>query len=297
MSSARFSVGLLSLAMFAGCASSGDPRIKQEGDGCNPGNVGQVNSLGELVFAFTFDLAFAYSCEGITHLVEGGHPPSRLKDGVYLAGNRTFSIKLPVLPSSSKTGAYSLFERLTRSEDHIFILPNTMGEGLSAYMVDVIPKLDPVDQDASPKGFLGDMTRVKQLMKLHAVTSEDGPPLLHEESITLDGKPALFQAYSVSLKADDDDKDNDGVEFFGSSNPTLYMLLYVVKTGDQAAILGIARPSACPKCATGPEAEVRAMDPALQAFVSSFHMAAPGTKLSVPEDQEVHQQSVDEEQR
>jgi len=260
----------VSLALLAGCASYSDPRIKQEGDGCNPGGVGHVNSLGELVFVFTLDLAFAYSCEGITHLVEGGHPPSRLEDGVYHSGDAEFSIKLPVTPSSSDTGTYSLFERLTRSEDHIFILPNTQGEGRSAYMVDVLPKLDAKDADLSPKEFLGDMTRVKQLMSLHPISSEDGAPLMHEEALTLDGKPALFQAYSVLLYSDD--KDNDATEYFGTGSKTLYLLLYVVKTHDQAAILGIAWPGDCAACATGPESAVRKTNPDLDAFVSSFKL-------------------------
>lgn len=282
---------LVSLALLASCASHTDPRIRQEGGGCNPssGGAGGVNSLGELVFVFAFDLAFAYSCEGITHLVEGGHPHSRLEGDVYHSGDAEFSIKLPVTPSSSDEGTYSLLEQLTRSEDHIFMLPNKQGEGRSAYMVEVLPKLDPEVQGSSTLGFLGDMKRVRKLMGLHPVTSEDSPPLLHEESITLDGKPALFQTYKLSLDPDDDDKDNDATEFFGSDSHTLYLLLYVVKTHDQAAILGIARPGDCPKCASGPESEVRAMDPALQAFISSFHMAAPGTKLLEPEDQEVHQ--------
>ena len=282
-------MALVGLALLAGCASNTDPRIRQEGDGCNPGSGGGVNSLGELVFVFAFDLAFAYSCEGITHLVEGGHPPSTLKDDVYRSGDGTFLVKLPMTPSSSNKGTYSLYERLSGSEDHIFMLPNQKGEGRSAYMIDVIPKLDPTDRDASTVGFLGDMNRVRQLMELHPVTSEDSPPLLHEESITLDGKPALFQTYRLSLDPDDDDKDSNATEFFGSDSKTLYLLLYVVKTHDQAAIIGIARPGDCPKCATGPEAEIRAMDPVLEAFVSSFHMAAPGTKLLEPEDQEVHQ--------
>jgi len=287
MKSSGLAAALVSLALLAGCASNNDPRIKQEGDGCNPGGGGAGHSLGDFVFALAFDMVFAYSCEGITHLVEGGHPPSRLEDGVYHSGDAEFSIKLPVTPSSSDAGTYSLFERLTRAEDHIFILPNTQGEGRSAYMVDVLPKLDAKDADLSPKEFLGDMTRVKQLMSLHPISSEDGPPLMHEEALTLDGKPALFQVYSVLLVSDD--KDNDATEFFGSGSHTLYMLLYVVKTHDQAAILGIARPGDCPKCASGPESEVRGMDPALQAFVSSFHMAAPGTKLLEAEHQEVHQ--------
>ena len=287
----RLVVALASLAMLASCASGGDPRIRQESSGCNPdsGGGGGINSLGELVFVFAFDLAFAYSCEGIAHLVEGGHPPSRLKDGVYLSGNRVFSIKLPVVPSSSDAGIYSLFEHLSHSEDYIFMLPNQKEEGRSAYMVQVIPKLDAEDRDKSTLGFLDEMKRVKRLMGLHPVTSDDQPPLLHEEATTLDGKPALFQTYCLSLDPDDDDKDNDATEFFGTGSKTLYLLLYVVKTHDQAAIIGVARPGDCPKCATGPESGVRAMDPALQTFVSSFHMAAPGAKLLEPEDQEVHQ--------
>ena len=263
----------VSLALLAGCASNPDARIKRDDLGCNPGGPGNVNSLGEFVFALAFDVAFAYSCEGITNLVDGsvGRPPSKLQDGVYHSGDGAFSIKLPVTPSASDAGTYSLVERLTRSEDHIFVLPNQKGEGRSAYMVDVLLKLDAKDADLSAKEFLGDMTRVKELMKLHPINSDDQPPLLLEESLTLDGKPALFQAYSVLLYSDD--RDNDATDFFGTGSKTLYLLLYVVKTHDQAAILGIAWPGDFPSCATGPESALRKLNTDLDAFVSSFKLA------------------------
>ncbi len=266
--------GIMVSVLFVGCASNPDARIKQENLGCSPGGLGGGGSPGELVFAITFGIAIGYSCEGITRLVDGdvGRPPSRLQDGVYHSGDDAFSIKLPVTPSASDAGAYTLIERLTRSEDHIFVLPNQKGEGRSAYMVDVLRKLDPQDQDLSPKDFLGDMTRVKQLMKLHPINSDDGPPLLHEETLTLDGKPALFQAYSVLLYSDD--KDKDATEFFGTGSKTLNLLLYVVKTHDEAAILGIAWPGDCAACATGPESAVRKANPDLDAFVSSFQLTA-----------------------
>lgn len=266
-------VALAILGLLAGCASNPDARIKSD-DHCSPGSIGSVNSLGELVFAFAFDAIFDVSCQGITYLVDGGagRPPSRLQDGVYYSGDGAFSVRLPATPSASQAGAYSLIEHLTRAEDYIFILPNQKGAGRSAYFVDVLRKLDTKDQDLSPKDFLGDMTRVKQLMQLHPISSEDGPPLLHEESLTLDGKPALFQAYSLLLVTDDND--NDATKFFGSDKKTLNMLLYVVKTHDEAAILGIAWPGDCPACATGPEPEVRKANADLDAFVSSFRLMA-----------------------
>jgi len=270
----RLTAALLICTLLASCATNPDPRIKQEGSGCNPGNPGGVNSLGEFVFILAFDLVFAASCEGITHLVDGaaGRPPSRLEGDVYHSGDDAFSVRLPVTPSASDTGVYTLVEHLTRTEDYIFVLPNQKGEGHSAYMVDVLRKLDTKDANLSPKEFLGDMSRVKQLMAIHPLTSEDGPPLVHEESLTLDGKPALFQTYSLLLTTDDND--NDATKFFGNGSKTLNLLLYVVKTHDEAAIIGIAWPGDCVACATGPESAVRRLNPDVDAFMSSFRLTA-----------------------
>jgi hypothetical protein len=266
----RLMTSMLVVAVLGACASNPDARIKQD-SGCNPGSVGGVHSLGDFVFALTFGMVFAYSCEGMSRLVDGNPPPSLLEGDVYHSGDGAFSVKLPVTPSISDAGSYSLIEHLTRSEDYIFVLPNHKGEGHSAYLVDVLRKLDAKDADLSPKEFLGDMTRIKQLMALHPISSEDGPPLVHEEVLTLDGKPALFQAYSLLLVTDD--KDNDATEFFGSGSKTLNLLLYVVKSHDEAAILGIAWPGDCATCATGPESAVRKLNPDLDAFVSSFRLA------------------------
>jgi hypothetical protein len=58
----------------------------------------------------------------------------------------------------------------------------------------------------------------------------------------------------------------------------VYYFLYFLKTRHRAAVLSIAWPGDCPNCAGGPEAEIRAMDPALRDFVTSFILVGTGGK-------------------
>src|SRR6185312_119563 len=116
--------------------------------------------------------------------------------------------------------------------------------------------------------------------------------------LTLDGKPALFQTYSLLLTTDDND--NDATKFFGNGSKTLNLLLYVVKTHDEAAIIGIVWPGDCVACATGPESAVRRLNPDVDAFMSSSgsRRGIPGTEAAAleAEHQEVHQQRIDDQQ-
>lgn len=89
-----------------------------------------------------------------------------------------------------------------------------------------------------------------------------GDPLqaVLNEKLTLDGKPALFREY---------------VQVPSLGAEPVYYLLYFVKDGDRAALVSINWTKDCSKCATGPESDIRAMDPELKKFVESFHLADP----------------------
>jgi hypothetical protein len=80
----------------------------------------------------------------------------------------------------------------------------------------------------------------------------------HREEVSLDGRTALSVIYSQTPP--------------GAAKPAAFYLMYFIKTRKNAAVLSIAWPGDCPKCARGPEQEVRGMDPELEKFVDSFRL-------------------------
>lgn len=275
--------GCMAIALLTGCASNPNPKIQYDYADCTPsGNGGGSASgggnpvaviVGMLVVEVVVDLSWYYGCEGVQNLDHTLFPPpmSSLHDGVYHSGDGVFSVAVPGQLSPTPAGAdwLTLLERLGQEQDYLYFLPKPEGEANPGYLVVAFPKLDAITAPQTPDEFALDVRYIRDAMSRHPVSEYGHVPVeLHAEDITLDGKPAMFASYSLVMG---DDK--VATRIFGKQQEILYLLLYVVKTPSRAAMLGIAWPRACPKCSTGSEAEIRAMDPQLKQFVESFHLA------------------------
>lgn len=275
--------GSMVLALLAACAGNPDSRIHYDYADCTPSGNGTAGASGSgnpvaiivdaIVVDVIVDLSWYYGCEGVQNLNHALFPPpvSSLHDGVYHSGDGVFSVAVPGQLSRTPDDPtwFTLLERLGPEQDYLYFLPKPEGNAGPGYLVIGFPKLDAVTARQSPDEFARDVHYIRDAMSRHPV-SEYGhePAVLHVEDIVLDGKPTMFASYSLVIG-----DDPIATRIFGNDHDLLYLLLYVVKTPTRAAMLGIAWPRDCPKCRTGSEAEIRAMDPHLKQFVESFHLA------------------------
>jgi hypothetical protein len=249
-------VALLALAcivLLPGCATQQAPGS----DGCqldpNPQGSGLV--IEDPLFLPVYFL-YGFTCEGVKaldrHGVFDSPPKGSLQDGVYTAADGSFSVVPP--PGDG------IHEEYYPQQDYLLFAPRLIRGPV--YGMNVSPDQEPIYNSLTLDEFATVELRDARFQQQLA----DGVALneLRREEITLDGRPALSIVYSQTRS--------------GADKPMAYYLLYFTKTRHRSAVLSIAWPGDCPKCANGPEAEVRAMDPALDAFVSSFHLAGIGDR-------------------
>jgi hypothetical protein len=240
--------------MFAGMLLSACATQKGPGsDGCqldpNPQTSGVV--LDDPLFLPVYFL-YGFGCEGYKtldrHGVFDARPKGTLQDGVYTAADGSFSV---VPPSGD-----GIHEEYYPQQDYLLFAPRlTKGP---VYGMNVSPDQEPIYASLT----LDEFATVELRDARFEAQLADGVALkeLRRETITLDGRPALSIVFSQTPP--------------GAGRPGTYYLVYLTKTRHRSAVLSIAWPKDCPQCAAGPESAIRAMDPALDAFVSSFHLAA-----------------------
>ena len=242
---------LAGVIVLSGCATQNGPGA----DGCQldpnvhtDGNTGIV--IDDPLFLPMYFL-YGFGCEGVKALDRHGvfdtKPRGTLQDGVYTAADGSFSVMPPA--------GLGIHEDYYPQQDYVLFAPRLIRGPV--YALNVSPDQEPIYASLTLDEFAAVELRDARFQRQLA----DDAPLqeLHREQITLDGRPALSIIYSQT-KA-------------GADRPMAYYLLYFTKTRHRSAVLSIAWPGDCPKCASGPEADVRAMDPALQVFVSGFHLA------------------------
>jgi hypothetical protein len=249
----HIAVGICAAALMSGCATQRGPGT----DGCqlspDPNTPGLV--LDDPLFLPVYFL-YGFTCEGVKtldrHGVFDSPPKGTLQDGVYTAADGSFSVMPPA--------GDGIHEDYYPQQDYLLFAPR-LSKG-PVYGMNVSPDQEPIYNSLTLDEFatveLRDARFQAQLANGVALKE------LRREEITLDGRPALSIIYSQTPA--------------GASKPAVYYLLYFTKTRHRSAVLSIAWPGDCPKCSDGPEAEVRAMDPALQAFVSSFNLYSTGDK-------------------
>jgi len=270
------------VALLAACAGNPDPNIQYDYADCTPASGGGGASgsgnpvatiIGTILIDAVVDVSWYYGCKGAQNLDHALFPPpmSSLRDGVYHSGDGLFSVAVPgrLSPTPHDSSWLALLENPGRQQDYLYFLPKPLGQANPAYLVVALPKLDEYTAHLTPDEFALDVGYIRDAMSRHPV-SEYGhePAPIHTEDTIVDGKPAIFTSYSLVIG-----DDRIATSIFGTDHELLHLLLYAVKTPSRAAILGIAWPRDCPKCGTGPEADIRSMDPQLKKFVDSFHLA------------------------
>ena len=282
----RLTVALLVLMLLVGCGSNptrddsspgpqGTPQSSPTGPGSNPSdgssdadtktnshggggggfNIPDIPGNGDALLAIVGIIVVLVAAQGVIWTVDyiKKHSTPNLegsvKDGVYHAKHGEFSVAVPGdYPAHEGTG-FKVREVRDQGQEQVVFLPATDGDPL--YGVSVQPRLSAADAVMSLDDYAS---------KLYPSPTQDGRPVKPalDEKLTLDGKPALFREYMQ-------------IPSIGAE--PVYYLLYFIKTGDRSALVSITWTSDCSKCAAGPEADIRAMDPHLRQFVESFHLA------------------------
>jgi len=188
-----------------------------------------------------------------------------VKDGVYHATGGVFSVAVPDGYSAHGHTGVKGREPTDLSQEQVAFLPVVEGDPL--YGVSVQTKL-PAEAAAMPLEDYATKLYPSPGATDPTLQGKTPPPVL-EERLTLDGKPALFREYAQAAGA--------------WGKPPVHYLLYFIKTGTRGALVSITWTKDCPKCGTGPETDIRAMDPQLKRFVESFHLAdAPPAQAVMP---------------
>lgn len=246
----RLVLVLTVVVLFCGCANA----PSQPGqDSCllqpQPQGSGVVLNPYDPLFLPVYFL-YGFTCEGVKaldhHGVFDAPPKGTLKEGVYTAADGSFNVTPPP--------GLGIHEEYYPQQDYL-LFASRLVKG-PVYGLNVSPDQEPIYNSLTLDEFATVELRDARFKRQLAA----GVPLqeLRREEITLDGRPALSIVFSQTPP--------------GADKPSMYYLMYFTKTRHRSAVLSIAWPGDCPKCATGPESEVRAMDPQLQGFVESFRL-------------------------
>lgn len=244
---------LLILALGLAACAVYSPYTPYETCGVNTPRSGGGVVLDDPIF-LPMMLLYGMGCEGVQALERHGAfdsaPAGKVQDGVYTAADGTFSVALP---------APSIREQYAAQRDYVFFLPRLGGSG-PVYGVSVTPELQPIYASLSIREYATSALRDSTLesRRVNGATLA----LLHEEELTLDGRPALFEAYR-QLTQD------------SAAKSEAYYLVYFLKTRHRAAVLSVSLQGDCLPCTGGTEAEVRALSPGIRSFVESFRLSDP----------------------
>lgn len=245
---------------YTSCSSPGTGNSSGgSGASVNVGGGGDTRSALVFVVIVASVLAITYAaCEGaqLLHRHSEAVPAGNIKDGVYRAPTDLFTVDVPGDFAASGDTGVKVNESRDDTQDRVIFF--SMQDGAPVYSASVVPHLPPAAAALSLDDYAAKLSNPRGQT---TGSVDESAPLrpAYEEQLTLDGKPALFRDYPFSAGP-------------GGRAPAHY-LLYVIKDGPTGALLSITWYGACPKCATGPEAEVRTMDPHLKQFVESFHLA------------------------
>jgi hypothetical protein len=251
----RLRACLLLPLLLAGCASANPEQERCDIDFTQGSR--NSNDDREVLFVITMQLVYLAGCNGMLYLERHFSAPHEgsIYNGVYRSSDGAFSVHMPGALAEGGMAGFRVREQLNLAQDHVFFVPT--GEPGPLYSVSIIKQLEGPDASLSLPQFaaLALKDQESQNRKL------GGAPLqkLHEEDISLDGSPALFELYSQAPAA--------------AGGPTAYYAMYFLKSHNRAAFLSVAWSGDCPKCVEGTEADVRAGNPYMKRFVESFKLA------------------------
>jgi hypothetical protein len=247
--------------------SSSDIGHNSSGGGGGFGNIGNIDPRALL--AVVVIVVVVVSAVAIAHLASETidyiqqhtkpAPTISIQDHIYHSPRGLFSVAIPgEYPAQGPTGI-DVRQIADQDQEQVFFLPTQ--EGDPVYSISTQPLLSGSYSAMSLDDFAS-QTYHPPISSDPALHQKPLQPLL-DEKLTLDGKPALFREYSLGSDA--------------YSKKPVYYLLYFVRNNERSALLSISWLKDCPKCSTGPETDIRAMDPHLKQFVESFHLVDSGS--------------------
>lgn len=239
------------LFLLCGCATRPDGDL--DDSECMPsGNGGGVsggNPLVDLAAILIVDITWFAGCEAVVGISNGIHHfhLAQSHEGTYYSPDGAFSVGVPLGISNE----YQAQQQAGDGRDTVVFVPRTPGEPV--YGVTVLTKLEGPQADLSLADFSSQASA--DLLGIGVPVTQ-----IHAEDVQLGANPARLVVYRAQAAN-------------GSAQPDHY-LMYFVKTAHTAAVLSVTWPYECPRCATGPDAKLRDMDPALQSFLESFELSS-----------------------
>jgi len=199
---------------------------------------------------------FSLSCAGGVTIGNGIYVLHRalVHGDTYHSPDGLFSVTLPGQAAVGDGDGLVIRESITPERDYVsFVQRPAQGD---IYSITALPTLPERYGDMDVADFSHAVVTDLQV----ALRAQDqGAPVLerlYEQQITLDGRPSMFATFR---------REGAGI------GP--YYLVYFVKKADRAAILSVLWWGDSLPTGRDAEATIRTMDPTLQEFVNSFHLA------------------------
>jgi|GEM_PF-7080103 len=222
------------------------------------GTASGSDPLTDIAVTLVVDVAWIAGCEAVVGIANSIHHFHRASThaGYYYAPDGSFSVAIPGWPDSD---GYEAQQQTGQDKTTVLFVPRTKGD--LVFGATVVPRLTPEQADLS----LDEFAKLAGDLMPHLAAAGQTPPLtqVHAEDIALGANPARL----VVFRANSTDA--------GTGEPRYY-LMYFVKTPRSAAVLSVAWPFECEKCAVGPDSALRAMDSRINPFLDSFELRNPG---------------------
>lgn len=247
--------------LLASCVTA--PNGNYSDEPCTPSSNVYLGAdpLVDLAFTLIVDVTWFAGCETFVTVANGIRDLQRAQahHGVYESPDHLFSVKVP-----DDNQDIQIREQIKPTKDYVYFISSLPGRPV--YAISVIPALPEQYASLSSEQFASQATRGLLENASRNEGQLSGLQRIYQEEVTVNGKPALFVVYRRDAQA-------------ANTEQPYYYLMYFIRNGNRAAILTVTWSSDCPKCAKGPEAAIRGMDPGIGTFVNSFRLADPGKTL------------------
>lgn len=229
--------------------------------GARTPDPGTVRIVAATIMTLGLNVAAYETCK--THFESLLPPTSGFGNDLYHSEDGSFSVILPGLLAKNEQSTFDIAHTTTGSWENTTFIPK-QSDGV-IYGISLNRQLSLDDVPMSTQQYADRLLDSRMRAQFDTISGVELAQL-HKEEITIGGGiPAVvdvfgFQGASSSGKTDVQ-KD---------SNPTGYVIYYIVKSKDMSAVLSIVWRGQCSKCVSGPESEIRRMNPGITKFVESF---------------------------
>lgn len=200
-------------------------------------------------------------CEALSNLVPA--PDANIKDGVFHSSDGSFSVTLPEpLADTERPGSQVWVDGPAHISKVYITSSQRNGPIYSIYPLSWHPFAKPKTLDDLDERFLTNPYFTASMM-IGGVNQEH---VFRGTTILPDGSSAVLEV----LRPVQPVNAAQGQSGTAPESERPYLLYYLIKSHDSYSILSIVWPNPCNVCSTGPEADIRNMDPRIATFVNSF---------------------------